>query len=180
MRVGRKSLRMVRAAASGVTSGPGFAMRNLARDRGSFAAYSNACLAASRYFSAWIGDKNKVSAALSKPSPPAPSAGNPPPTSTWRLRRSRNVAEYCARLSRRIGARPGEIPAEQASARRFSCAQLTIASLLSRLGAGAPLGGISPARTRIRKAFHASGFSRKLAAVFNAATLNPPAGALPM
>ena len=73
---GRNAVRIARAASSGVVPFPGRATRILARDLNSLNATSSANFAARRYFSARSGVRKSVSPALSKPSPPAPSAGS--------------------------------------------------------------------------------------------------------
>src|SRR5712691_3913884 len=62
--------------------------------------------------------------------------------------RSRMVAEYSSRFSRRIGDGPGTGPSAQAACRKTPSTQETNFSRSSMPGAGLPLGGISDPRTR--------------------------------
>ena len=84
------------------------------------------------------------------PSPPAPSAGSAWPALIWMFNRSRMVAEYSSRFSRRIGDGPGTSPPAQAASRNAPSTQPINFSRSSIPGAGLPLGGMSELRTRAR------------------------------
>src|SRR5438876_896929 len=62
--------------------------------------------------------------------------------------RSRMVAEYSSRFSRRIGDGPGTGPSAHAACRKTPSTHETNCSRSSMPGAGLPLGGISDPRTR--------------------------------
>ena len=163
---------------SGVTPGPGCAISTRARGLKSLPANSITILASSMYFSEWSGDRNSVSAALSKPSPPAPSAGSMALTSICRSSKSRTVAAYSSRFKRRISEGPATGPAAQACRRSAASAHARNCSRSSRDGAGAPFGGISNSRTRLASAIQRRDSVRRLSGWLTVSSRNPPAGAL--
>ena len=147
---GKKPCRMLCAACAGNNPGPGSTIPMRARALESFTAYSSDSFAASIYFSTSTGERNSTSAALSKPCPPAPSAGRSCPTSRWIFSSSRTVAVYSSRLSRRICEVPATGPPAQASACNPSSTQFRNAfrSDSATPGPGTVRGGISLLRTR--------------------------------
>src|SRR5215831_10051546 len=162
---GRNAFRISRAACSGVVPLPGFATRIRSRDLYSLAATSVANLAACMYFSDNRGERNSVSPALSKPSPPAPSAGSMLVMSTCMSSRSRMVAAYSSRFSRRTGGALRAVVFAQPAARTDSAIHLTNGSRCSAGIAGAPFGGISAFRTRTASMFHRAASDRRVEGV---------------
>jgi hypothetical protein len=159
---GRNAFRISRAACSGVVPLPGCATRMRSRDLYSLAATSVTNRAACMYFSDSRGERNRVSPALSKPSPPAPSAGSMLLTSTCMSSRSRMVAAYSSRFSRRTGGALTAAQSGQPAARTDSVIHLTNCSRWSAGIGSASFGGISAFRTRRASMFHRAASDRRV------------------
>ena len=93
--------------------------------------------------------------------------------------RSRTVALYSSRFSRRTGGRGGIEPDWQACSRQERSIQSTKATRASVAGGTAPRGGISPFATRAESLIQASGRSRNELSPSSVSTRNPAAAAAP-
>lgn len=93
--------------------------------------------------------------------------------------RSRTVALYSSRFSRRTGGRGGIEPDWQACSRQERSIQSTKAIRTSVAGGTAPRGGISPFATRADSLSHASGRSRNELSPSNLSTRNPASASVP-
>jgi hypothetical protein len=117
---------------------------------------------------------------LSKPSPPAPSAGRACAAFTWIFSKSRIVLAYSLRFSRRTGAGPGEIPSAQAAVCKAVSTQATNESRAAIGNDPAVGGGISLSRTRCNTRPHNRKSLSSEPAANALASENPPEGLLPL